>query len=166
PEDMPPVRTFDPAILPSTLRPWIVDIAERMQCPPDFPAVASMVALSGILGRKIALRPKQKDNWTVYPNLWGMLIGRPSLMKSPPMKETLLPIRRMAAEALAEYEAELREHTASAELQGIQAKITKDKIAKAMKAGENTGDLEQELKDALCPQPPQRRDRKSVVEGT
>src|SRR5690606_4613298 len=73
PDDMPPVKPFDPALLPSTLRPWIVDIAERMQCPPDFPAVASMVALSGILGRKLALRPKQQDNWAVYPNLWGML---------------------------------------------------------------------------------------------
>jgi len=29
--------------------------------------------------------------------MWGALIGRPSLMKSPPMKETLLPIRRMTA---------------------------------------------------------------------
>lgn len=157
PDDMPPVKPFDPALLPSTLRPWIVDIAERMQCPPDFPAVASMVALSGVLGRRIALRPKQQDNWAVYPNLWGMLIGRPSLMKSPPMKETLLPIRRMAAEALAEYEAELREHVAGAELQGVQSKVIKDKLAKAIKNGDDTDDLEQELKDSLFPQKPQRR---------
>ena len=111
PADLPPVQRFNPTWLPSTLRPWVVDIAERMQCPPDFPAVASMVALSGVLGRKIAIRPKQRDNWTVYANLWGMLIGRPSLMKSPPMKEALLPIRRMTAETLAEYEEQVREHT-------------------------------------------------------
>ena len=30
------------------LRPWIADVAERMQCPPDFPAVGVMVALSSI----------------------------------------------------------------------------------------------------------------------
>jgi len=134
-----------------------VDIAERMQCPPDFPAVASMVALSGVLGRKIALRPKQMDNWTVYPNLWGMLIGRPSLMKSPPMKETLLPIRRMTAKSLADYDAEMREHMANVELQGIQTKIIKDQIAKAIKSDKSTADLEQKLRDALSPQPPQRR---------
>jgi len=157
PDNLPPVKPFDPALLPATLRPWIVDIAERMQCPPDFPAVASMVALSGVLGRKIALRPKQKDDWTVYPNLWGILIGRPSLMKSPPMKETLLPIRRMAAAALAEYEAEMKEHLAGSELQGIQAKLAKDQLAKALKAGEDTADLEQALADVRSPQPPRRR---------
>ncbi len=84
PSFLPPVKPFDPTLLLSALRGWIVDIAECTQCLPDFPAVASMVALSGILGRKIVIRPTQKDNWTVYPNLWGMLIGRPSLMKSPP----------------------------------------------------------------------------------
>lgn len=157
PDDLLPVKAFDPALLPSTLRPWIVDIAERMQCPPDFPAVTSMIALSGILGRKIAIRPKQMDNWTVYPNLWGMLIGRPSLMKSPPMKETLLPIRRMTAEALAKYEDEVSEHLANSELYNIKIKLTKDKIATAVKAGETTEHLQEELKQYLHPEKPKRK---------
>jgi hypothetical protein len=157
PDDMPPVQAMDSALLPSTLRPWIVDIAERMQCPPDFPAVTSMIALSGILGRKIAIRPKQRDNWTVYPNLWGMLIGRPSLMKSPPMKETLLPIRRMTAEALAAYEQEMGEHLASAELHGIKISVAKKKIAEALKAGEDTEALQEELQQYQNPVKPSRK---------
>jgi putative DNA primase/helicase len=93
----------------------------------------------------------------VYPNLWGMLIGRPSLMKSPPMKETLKPIRRMTAAALAQYEEELAEYLAHQELYNIQSKLTKDQIAKALKAGENPKDLPQELSKSLCPAPPQRK---------
>jgi len=165
PDDLPPVKPFDPVLLPSTLRPWIVDIADRMQCPPDFPAVASMVALSGILGRKIAIRPKQRDNWTVYPNLWGVLIGRPSLMKSPPMKETLLPIRRMTADALAEYEAAMAEYLAASDLQGIQTKVIRNDIAAAMKAGEDTQDLQAELASLARPEEPKRK-RYTVNDAT
>jgi putative DNA primase/helicase len=165
PEELPPVKPFAPTLLPSTLRGWVVDIAERMQCPPDFPAVASMVALSGILGRKIVIRPKQKDNWKVYPNLWGMLIGRPSLMKSPPMKETLLPIRRMTAEALEHYEQEAAEHLANQELYSIKIKLTKDKITKALKADQDTEALQEELSKYLYPQPPKRK-RYTVNDAT
>ena len=165
PEDLPPVKPFDPTLLPSTLRGWIVDIAERMQCPPDFPAVASMVALSGILGRKIVIRPKQKDNWTVYPNLWGMLIGRPSLMKSPPMKETLLPIRRMTAEALKQYEKEVSEYILAQDLYGITTKLAKDKIAKAMKAGDDSEDLQAQFASLQPPEKPKRK-RYTVNDAT
>ncbi len=157
PDDLPPVKAFDSALLPETIRPWIVDIAERMQCPPDFPAVAAMLALSGLLGRKIAIRPKQKDNWTVIPNLWGMLIGRPSLMKSPPMKEAMRPIRRMTNEALAEYESKVSEHVANQEFYAVQIKLTKDKIAKALKNGEDTETLKAELRQYLQPEQPRRR---------
>lgn len=165
PDDLPPVKPFDPVLLPSTLRPWIVDIADRMQCPSDFPAVASMVALAGILGRKIAIRPKQRDNWTVYPNLWGVLIGRPSLMKSPPMKETLLPIRRMTADALAEYEAAMAEYLAASDLPGIQTKVIRNSIAAALKAGEDTQDLQDELASVTRPEEPKRK-RYTVNDAT
>ena len=53
PDSIPDVPEFDTALLPDTLQPWIADIAERMQCPPDFPAVACMVALSSVVGRQI-----------------------------------------------------------------------------------------------------------------
>ncbi|MCC5831108.1 MAG: DUF3987 domain-containing protein [Phycisphaeraceae bacterium] len=165
PDDLPPVKRFDPVLLPSTLRPWIVDIADRMQCPPDFPAVASMVALSGILGRKIAIRPKQRDNWTVYPNLWGVLIGRPSLMKSPPMKVALEPTRRMTAEALAEYEAAMAEYEAAADIQGIEAKVLRGNIASAMKAGEDTESFQEQLSTITRLEKPKRK-RYTVNDAT
>jgi putative DNA primase/helicase len=54
-----PVPAFNPDLLPDALRPWVVDIGERMQCPLDFPAVAAMVAIAGVVGRQVAIRPKQ-----------------------------------------------------------------------------------------------------------
>ena len=32
---LPPVAPFADDLLPVALRPWISDIAQRMQCPPD-----------------------------------------------------------------------------------------------------------------------------------
>ena len=49
------------AFLPESVAPWIADIAERMQCPPDFVAVPAMVALGAVIGRKIGVRPQRRD---------------------------------------------------------------------------------------------------------
>lgn len=77
PVGLPPVRPFDPRVLPDVFRGWIVDIAERTQCPIDFPAAGAMVALAGVVGRKIGIRPKRMDDWLVVPNMWGVIVGRP-----------------------------------------------------------------------------------------
>jgi uncharacterized protein DUF3987 len=77
PADLPAVPAFNFDCLPYTLRLWVKDIAERMQCPPDFPAVGAMIALASIIGRKIGIRPKRKDEWTELANLWGFIVARP-----------------------------------------------------------------------------------------
>jgi hypothetical protein len=51
PEGLPTVPSFDPLVLPGSFRPWIEDIADRMQCPPDFPAVGATVALAAVSSR-------------------------------------------------------------------------------------------------------------------
>ena len=53
------------AILPGALAPWVADVAERVQCPPDFVAVGVLVAAAAVLGRKVAIRPKRQDDWAV-----------------------------------------------------------------------------------------------------
>ena len=119
PDDLPAVMPFDDELLPSTFRPWIVDIAERLQCPPDFPAVAAMIPLGVIVGRKVGIRPKRQDDWLVVPNLWGAVIGRPSVMKSPAIREPLKVLGWLEVEgrdnfqaAQLDYEARLAVHAA------------------------------------------------------
>jgi hypothetical protein len=134
PEDLPPVAVFDPVLLPSTVRPWVVDIAERMQCPIEFPAVCAMVALAAIIGRRASIRPLQLDDWTEYVNLWGMLIGRPSMMKSPPMKKVLAFIRVLTEAARDEYKAAMKVYERQRELADIEAKR---KVEAALAKGED-----------------------------
>lgn len=96
-----PVMPFDIAWLPQSLAPWISDIADRMQCPPDFPAVAAMVALSSVAGRRFAIQPKEQDEaFFEFPHQWGMIVGRPSLMKSPSMQAAMRPLRALETSAL------------------------------------------------------------------
>ena len=46
--DLPNVPQFDPELLPASLRPLVEDVAERMQVPLDFPAIAAIATLAGM----------------------------------------------------------------------------------------------------------------------
>lgn len=131
-----PVPAFDPALLPEALRPWIADIAERMQCPPDFPAIGAMVALAAVVGRRIGIRPKQHDDWTVVPNLWGAIVGRPGVLKTPALAEAMRPLERLAAKAREAHTAAMREHVGRAEL----AKAKKDMLRGELRAKKDRRD--------------------------
>jgi hypothetical protein len=105
PDALPPVQAFDAELMPEALRGWVTDIAHRMQCPPDFAAVGAVVALSSLIGARAVIQPKERDDWQVVPNLWGLIVGRPGVMKSPALGEALKPLHRLQAEAFDEHEA-------------------------------------------------------------
>lgn len=99
PNGLAPVAAFDIALLPETIAPWVADIAERMQCPPDFVAIPAMVALGAVIGRKTGIRPQRQTDWTEVANLWGCIIGRPGVMKTPATQEALKPLHRLETTA-------------------------------------------------------------------
>ena len=104
PDGLPPVDAFSSEFLPASVSPWVDDIAERLQCPPDYVAVAAITALGSVIGRRIGVRPQLRTDWTEVPNLWGLFIGRPGMLKSPAMGEALRPIHRLEAEAAKDNE--------------------------------------------------------------
>lgn len=133
PVGMPPVEPFTFELLPEALRPWVQDIAERMQCPPDYPAVGAIVCLSAVVGRQIGIRPKRRDDWTVTPNLWGAVVGRPSLLKSPALAEPMKLLQQLEVAARAAHEEAAQEHQAKQMVAEAQVKQTKAKIAEEVK---------------------------------
>ena len=126
---------FNPDWLPDSIRDWVVDIAERTQCPIDFPAVGAMVALASVVGRQVGIRPKQKDDWTVIPNLWGSVIGRPGIMKSPPIREVMKPLQRLEIEAAKEYESAESEYKIIEAIWKARNKAAEDSMYRAAKKG-------------------------------
>jgi hypothetical protein len=49
------VSPFDPELLPETLRPWVLDVVERLEVPSDYLAAALIVMLAGAIGRRASL---------------------------------------------------------------------------------------------------------------
>ncbi|MCE7915751.1 MAG: DUF3987 domain-containing protein, partial [Nitrosomonas sp. PRO4] len=96
--ELPKVMQFDYDFLPLVIREYVKDISERMQCPPDFAAVNSYVMLSALIGCKVGIRPKRRDNWVIVPNQWGAIIGSSGIMKSPNRNEALKPLKHLQVE--------------------------------------------------------------------
>ena len=135
---LPPVKPFDTAWLPEPFRPWIADIAERMQCPPEFPAVAAMAALSSVAGRRFCMQPKVNDeSYTEFPHLWAMLIGNPSLMKSPAMQAAMRPLRTLEKEAYKTYSEQEHERQTAEIAAKIKRSALESAAKKAVKNGED-----------------------------
>lgn len=103
PDALLPVPVFDPVLLPDAFRPWIADIAERMQVPGEFVAVPAMVAAGSVIGNRLGICPERRSDWRVVPNVWGLVIGRPGAMKSPCISQALAPLSAMEGKARHEH---------------------------------------------------------------
>lgn len=156
PNDLPPVTPFDPELLPGTFRPFVLDITERLQCPPDFPAVASMVVLSTIIGRQVGIRPKRFDDWLVIPNLWGAVVGRPGVLKTPAIQEPLKLFSCLEEKARKAYASAIEEHEAKMLVRRASAKEIEKAIAKAFVENKDPQELAR-LAVQETPQLPLRR---------
>jgi putative DNA primase/helicase len=137
PEGLAPVAPFDYALLPDRLRPWVQDVADRMQCPPDFVAVPMVAALGNLVGRRCAIRPQARSDWQEFPNLWGCIVGRPGMMKSPAMMAALAPLVRLEARALEEWTAAQGQWRAESEIAKARAEARKSEATKALRKNPN-----------------------------
>ena len=107
---MLPVAAFDDGFIPDSIRPWVADISDRMQCPREYVAIPAIVALGATWGRKAAIAPQRRTDWREVANQWAMFVGRPGAMKSPAAAEALKPLQRLEAEAQKDNETAEREH--------------------------------------------------------
>jgi hypothetical protein len=153
PEAIPPVPAFDEQLLPVALRPWLRDIAERAQVPLEYPSIPAITALSSVIGRRITMRPKERDDWLVVPNLWGTLVGPPGVLKSPMMAEALKPLNILEKEARALYEQGMQAYEEKCELDEVEIKSLKNKAADS-KATFDRKDLKQKLQALKRDKPP------------
>jgi uncharacterized protein DUF3987 len=140
PEGLPAVAAFDTTMLPDSLRTKIEDTSERMQIPPDFLAAGAMVVSSSLVGRKFGIHPKQWDDWLVVANLWGLVVARPALLKSPALAEFMKLLDRLAAEARDRFEAELASYEVEVAVAGAEQGALKDALKRAAKEAETSGD--------------------------
>lgn len=140
------VEVVTPDVLPAPFRPWLVDIAERMQCPLEFAAAGALVSLASLVGRRMTIRPKRHDDWTVIPNLWGGIVGRPGVMKSPALTSAMKPMRLLEKRAREAFEAEVLSYQRDAALAKSRTDQAQRDLAVAIKGGHDDDAL-RELAD-------------------
>ena len=135
--DMPNVMPFDFQYLPGMARGYTNDIAQRMQCPPDYLAVTVYVMLAAVIGRKLGIRPMKYDDWTVTPNLWAASIGNSGTLKSPAQAAALAPIKKLAADAYERYAKDQADFNAAASLADIKESANKSAARQKLKKDPN-----------------------------
>jgi hypothetical protein len=129
---LPDVIKFDERLLPGVFAPWIKDIAERMQCPIEYLAVGALVGAGAVVGNRIGVQPKKYDTgWVEVPNLWGAVVGRPGVMKSPALDQVLAPVRKLEAAAQAAFSSTLAKY----EIDRMIYEATKKQLEAQIKKG-------------------------------
>jgi uncharacterized protein DUF3987/DnaB helicase-like protein len=157
PDGLARVPSLPDALIPEAVRPWLADIAERLQVPVEFPATAAIICLSSVVGSQVRIRPKRHDDWTVTPNLWGAVIGRPGVMKSPAIAEPMKALNRLVKQAEAEYEKALRDWRFSKEVAEAKKAARRDSLKKAARAGKDFEAFRAELEEGEDKEPTERR---------
>lgn len=141
-------------MLPSVIADWAFDIAKRLDGPADFAAIAIITALSSLIAKRLTVRPKKYDSWTVTPNLWGLVVASPGALKSPAFGQSLLPLKRLQSEATRSYNEDAAEYSSTKSINETKVSGLKANLKKATKEGAITDQIESEIKALDLVEPP------------
>ena len=72
PSELLPVEPFPLIALPNAFRPWVSDVSERMQCPPEYAALPMITAASMLVARYRGISPQTQTDWRERANLWAL----------------------------------------------------------------------------------------------
>ena len=133
PPELEPVPPFPLEALPESIRPWVEDVSDRMACPPDFVATPALIGLGSLAGRKLAIRPQELTDWEERANLWGLIVGRPGLMKSPAQSAALAPLRAMEMMAGEVYREAVKDHENALKVAKMRQKAAESNAAAALR---------------------------------
>lgn len=133
----PPIEFDIEKLLPQAFAGYVADNARRLSCPPDMVALPLMVAAGAALGRGISIRPKRKDAWTEFANLWGAIIAPPSSGKSPALDVATKPLRKIEAERMEGFAERLAEHKDALFTHEATMKAARHAVEAAAKKGED-----------------------------
>ncbi|MCR9210642.1 MAG: YfjI family protein [bacterium] len=158
PDELPTVMAYRSELLPRSVGAAVDDIAERMQCPPDYPAASMLVAMAAVVGCRLGIRPRRYDDWLVVPNLWGCVVGRPSLKKTPATKGAERQLRHIEARAREALQSDIEDAELDAVLLPEQRKLLEQQIKAALKKGDeetarNHAAALQDLQEVQPPEP-------------
>jgi len=141
PLPMPPKYPVPPAldtsILPDVLAAYVNDAAKRMQVPPEMIATPLIISLGSVMGKLLAVQPKQNDaSWWEYPTFWGVAILPPAMLKSPAMGAGTLFIQKLEDAALKQHSLEMIQWDSDERVRKLEIEHKQSEARKAVKNGD------------------------------
>lgn len=134
-----PVKKITRDMLPTDVYNYCEDEAKRADNMTfDLIAVCLLTSLGALIGARVAIKPKQLDDYAIVPNLWGGIIAPPSSKKSPAISAGTRHLDRLVLQAKEQYELEQKENMAKAI---VFKSAEKDLVKKLDKAKEENEKL-------------------------
>jgi putative DNA primase/helicase len=134
--ELPPVDAITPELLPESFRSLVMDVAERMQVPMDYPAAIMVLCLAGAVNRRASIWPKVRDSsWTVIPNLWGGIVAPPGLLKSPLIGAVTRPLTQIESDWHREHKSMISEYERAKEECELRNAAWREQYKSASKKG-------------------------------
>lgn len=124
---------LDDQYLPFVIRDWVFGQADRLNVAPESIAVPLFSIIGSLIGTKVAIQPKRHDYWTVYANLWGIIIAPPGTKKSAILNTSVKILNKIEIEE--NKKAQTKASDNADEIMEIEVKIknTKKKLQDAIK---------------------------------
>jgi len=93
-EDLGQVPDINDELLPPAhgIRSYIHDVAKANRCNRAAVAACLLTGMSGLIGNRACIHPYQKSDKVFFPNLWGAIVGGPSMRKSGTLQMAIAPI--------------------------------------------------------------------------
>ncbi|HNH45037.1 MAG TPA: YfjI family protein, partial [Agitococcus sp.] len=146
------VMPFTEDLLPPALSHFVFDEADRMPASPSFVGVSLLTALGSIIGASCGIKPKQKDDWLIVPNLWGGIVANPTQKKTPAIDSGMRILNCVINEAQTDYENALKQYkkdvlSYDTDLDSLKSELKSSANPNAKKTPKHT---KEELIDLIC----------------
>lgn len=147
---------LDTSVLPSALAGYVDDAANRMQVPPEMIATPLIISLGSVIGKLLMVQPKQSDvTWTEFPNLWGVGILPPAMLKSPALNAGAQFIHELETNAQRKHALEMADWESDERVRKLQIEHKNGQAKAAVKVG-NSLEAKRLLNEAQAIKPPVR----------
>lgn len=107
---IPEVAEMTPDYVPELLRPYIINVCERLQVSIETVLPLLLSSVGGLIGNRIGVAPRKKDDWFEVPNIWAMIVLPSGSMKTAILKKALKFILELHDEMEEESKANLEQY--------------------------------------------------------
>jgi hypothetical protein len=154
--------TLDEALIAPVLLPHCKDVSYRMQAPLEYAITSLLTGFGALLGNKFSIYPKDKDNWRVVANIWGIIVGDAGSLKTPVITDTSKYIKRLDDDLAYQQKQLKKQHHISVKALEAQMKVMKQTNTKQNPTSnpnviQQLTQLEIQLQDLKDSAPPERR---------